>query len=343
MDATKPAMSVVIPLHDKRATIAVCLQCVVGQTFGDFEVVVVDDGSTDGGADIARGFGDARIRVVSQANQGVSAARNRGIAEARAELVALLDADDEWQPGHLAALAALAVEYPQAGLYGTGVRRVNSQGPEKEVFATLPGETGLIQDFFSAPEEGMPFTPSGVALRKSAVAVVGGFAEGERAGEDLDMWVRIALRYPLAYTRAVWATYHVDEGDRGLARLEPKPRSQPLVRTLRSVAADGSVDPRRAAELRRYADWQAMKFVRELLEVRVPAAAELLYKERFDTLRFRLEACFLRVVSRVLSPRVAWELRYRPGKQWQRFRNAMGWPQMAKTGRIVSWRLPRKD
>jgi glycosyltransferase involved in cell wall biosynthesis len=342
MHVLKPALSVVVPLYNKRETIAACLGSVARQTVGDFEVVVVDDGSTDGSAEIAWAFDDARIRVVSQANGGVSAARNRGIAEARAELVALIDADDEWEPDHLAALSELAAKFPEAGMYATGVRRVDGRGPRADVFATLPEETGLIEDFFAAPEEGVPVAPSSIAIRKSVIAAVGGFPEGEPTGEDLDMWVRIALRYPVACTRAVSATYRTDEGDRGLLRLRLKTPYPPLVRTLRSLLADGSVDPRRTAALRRYADWHAMAFLRWLLELDVPAAKKLLLDERFDTFRFRAEAAVLRMAVRILPPRAVWELRWRPGQLFRRLGTALDGERMTKTGKLVSWRRLRR-
>jgi glycosyltransferase involved in cell wall biosynthesis len=342
MPQSKPALSVVVPLYNKRETIAACLASVARQTLGDFEVVVVDDGSTDGGAEVVRDFGDPRIRVVSQANGGVSAARNRGIAEARAEVVALLDADDEWEPDHLAALAELAARFPDAGMYATGVRRIDGRGPRTDVFATLPQETGLIEDFFAAPEEGVPLAPSSVAVRKSAVAAVGGFAQGEPMGEDLDMWVRIALRYPVACSRAVSATYRIDEGDRGLLRLRIKAPYPPLVRTLRSVLAEGSVDPQKAARLRHYADWHAMDFLRWLLDIEAPAAKQLLLGERFGTFRFRAEAAVLRAAVRVLPPRIVWSLRWRPGQAFRNLRVMFRGPQMEKTGKLVSWRRLRR-
>src|SRR5664280_442891 len=96
-------LSIVVPLFNKAAYIRRALDSVARQTFGDFEVIIVDDGSTDGGEKIAGSYPDARFRVIYQENQGPGAARNAGIAEATGELTAFLDADDEWLPRHLEA------------------------------------------------------------------------------------------------------------------------------------------------------------------------------------------------------------------------------------------------
>ena len=112
-------ISVVIPLYNKKESVAHTLKCVLMQTYQDFEVVVVDDGSTDGSAEIVEGVDDGRIRLIRQENGGVSAARNRGIKEAKREYVAFLDADDEWKPEHLQTLVGLMEKYPQCGAYST--------------------------------------------------------------------------------------------------------------------------------------------------------------------------------------------------------------------------------
>ena len=91
-------ISVVIPLYNKEEQIADTLQSIFAQTFQDFEIVIVDDGSTDNSVEEVEKFDDSRIRLIHQTNAGVSAARNRGIEEARGELIAFLDADDEWKP-----------------------------------------------------------------------------------------------------------------------------------------------------------------------------------------------------------------------------------------------------
>ncbi len=108
-----PEVSVVIPLYNKGLYIARALNSVLAQTFQDFEVILVDDGSTDDGAEVIGGVDDPRIQLIQQENLGVSAARNRGIEAARAELVAFLDADDEWLPCFLSKIIDLSDKYPE--------------------------------------------------------------------------------------------------------------------------------------------------------------------------------------------------------------------------------------
>ncbi|NLB79493.1 MAG: glycosyltransferase family 2 protein, partial [Clostridiaceae bacterium] len=114
-----PKVSVVIPLYNKAPYIMRSLRSVLAQSYQNFEIVVVDDGSTDGGGDIVLSVGDPCIRLIRQENGGVSAARNRGIQEAKADLIAFLDADDEWKPSFLELILDMYSNYPDAGLYGT--------------------------------------------------------------------------------------------------------------------------------------------------------------------------------------------------------------------------------
>ena len=102
-----PQVSVVIPLYNKAPYIDRALRSVLAQTFQDFEVIIVDDGSTDGGAKIVKSTTDKRIKLIQQKNSGVSAARNRGIQESKSKLIAFLDADDEWKSRFLEVILRL--------------------------------------------------------------------------------------------------------------------------------------------------------------------------------------------------------------------------------------------
>jgi glycosyltransferase involved in cell wall biosynthesis len=228
-----PVISVVIPLHNKAATIERALRSVLAQSFQDFEVIVVDDGSTDGSGDLVRQSGDVRIRLIRQENRGVSAARNRGVSEAHSEIVAFLDADDEWLPEFLETISQLVKEQPASGMFGTSYFCQSECGRRAAVLS----DTELSDYFCVAAESEPPINASAVAVRKEALLAVGGFPVGITAGEDLLTWARLAARFPVAYRAWPLSVLHrskpiqrrPDEGDpvgHGLRDLWPVgPRS----------------------------------------------------------------------------------------------------------------------
>ena len=114
--------SVVIPLYNKEHYIEATIRSVLSQTCQDFEVIVVDDGSTDGSAEIVESFGSPLVRLIRQENRGVSAARNRAMREATGEWVALLDGDDMWGAEYLATVAEMIERWPKCGAYGTAFK-----------------------------------------------------------------------------------------------------------------------------------------------------------------------------------------------------------------------------
>lgn len=231
MAAEVPAISIVMPLYNKAEQVLTTIASVQAQIWRDWELIVVDDGSTDDGLACVRALQDARIRCVSQTNQGVSAARNHGIALARAELVALLDADDSWQPDFLATVASLARDFPEAGWFATGYRIQHPEGsPRDNRLLGIPAgfQRGILQDYFQvAMQSDPPAWTSAVMTRKDALNVIGGFPVGVTSGEDLLTWARLAVRFPLAYDCRALATFYAsgisrapDRGDHvGLALL----------------------------------------------------------------------------------------------------------------------------
>ncbi|MGM9866715.1 MAG: glycosyltransferase family 2 protein [Lepagella sp.] len=205
-------ISVVIPLFNKEVPIGRTLESVLAQSYRDFEVVVVDDGSRDDGAAVVEGFDDPRIRLIRQENAGVSAARNRGIAEARGEFVALLDADDIWKPSYLATVADLIERYPQCDVFATGYEYVyDRERVESLIVRHLPfdGEDGVLDNYFHvAAYSNPPLWTSIVTARKSAFEAIGGFPTDIAIGEDLLTWARLACRYRIAYSRRVEGEYN---------------------------------------------------------------------------------------------------------------------------------------
>lgn len=209
------SVSVVIPLYNKATHVAKAIESVLNQTIRAQEIVVIDDGSTDGSADAALRIKDDRIRVISQPNRGVSAARNYGIELATSQLIAFLDADDEWHPDFLESVTELAKAYPSAGMFATAFQYRSTNGKIiDQKYGWVPSEPGLIEDYFRAACVLQPVCSSSVMVPKQVLLETGGFPEGVVMGEDLDAWMKIALRYRVAWSPKVGATISMDADSR---------------------------------------------------------------------------------------------------------------------------------
>jgi Glycosyltransferases involved in cell wall biogenesis len=244
-----PEISIVIPLYNKGRYIARALDAVLVQTVRDYEIIVIDDGSTDKGAEVVKGFSDHRLHLIQQTNAGVSVARNRGIEAASAKLIAFLDADDYWKPDYLKTIMRLHNSYPQAGLYATAYEVKMAGGmtfiPTFKGIPKAPWE-GIIRDYFEAALGNPSVCASAVAVRRSVFETVGFFPPGENRGEDSDMWARIAFDYPIAFSNSFSAIYCCDADNR-LCSI-PSVRSEPVVlRTMRKA-----LQSRHIPEKRRY-------------------------------------------------------------------------------------------
>ena len=204
-------ISVVIPLYNKERQIGRTLRTVLAQTYQDFEIVIVDDGSTDGSAAEVAVFNDPRIRLIQQQNAGVSAARNHGIEESRGEFVALLDADDEWCPDYLATQMSLVEKYPQCDVFATNYQFKDVEGQiTPTIIRNLPFEEehGLLYNYFEVAScSHPPICSNTIMARKSAFQAVGGFPVGIKSGEDLLTWARLACRFKIAYCKMPLAVF----------------------------------------------------------------------------------------------------------------------------------------
>lgn len=205
------AVSVVMPLYNKEADVRRAVESVLTQTVPDFELIVVNDGSTDQGPEVVREINDNRIRVFDQENAGVSAARNRGINESRSELIAFLDADDEWKPDFLETILHLRETFPSCSVFATNYvfREVDGKY-HLPIIRGLPPHPweGMIQDYFGvAVRSDPPLWTSAVSVKKEALYAVGLFPVGVTSGEDLLTWARLAAKYPIAYTTKPLAVF----------------------------------------------------------------------------------------------------------------------------------------
>lgn len=211
------SVSVVIPLFNKGNCIERAIRSVLGQTVPCHEILVVDDGSTDGGHRVVERIQEHRIKLFRQQNQGCSAARNKGIAEAQGGLVAFLDADDEWKPWFLEVVLNLRATYPEAGAYATAYE---IQEPDGRVWAPsyreipAPPWEGIIPNFFRSALGYGPVWTSAVAVRRKVLDQVGYFVLRPGLGQDRELWARIALRYPIAFSWRMGAVYHTEAENR---------------------------------------------------------------------------------------------------------------------------------
>ncbi len=198
-----PPISIVMPLYNKADDVKSAISSVLRQTFDDFELIVVNDGSTDNSPDIVGLINDDRIRVIDQENSGVSAARNRGIEESHADLIAFLDADDEWKPTFLETIDKLKKKFPDCSVFATGYSYLHQDGTEsRPVINGIPPHPwfGILSNYFYiASISDPPLCSSAVAIRKGAINAVGGFPVGVKSGEDLLTWAKLAVTCHIAY------------------------------------------------------------------------------------------------------------------------------------------------
>lgn len=211
--------SVVMPVFNKRPYVVSAVESVLAQSWADFELIVVDDGSSDGSREAVAGIDDPRLQLLVQENQGVAAARNHGIRIAGREWVAFIDADDAWSEEHLDELRRIVQALPDSGLIATNYRSGSEFRPEP---STGHASIARIDYFLQASRRiGIVFT-SASAARRDALDAIGGFPP-VGSGEDLLCWAALALRYPVGYSTRPTAFYRLgtggimDQGD----RLEP--------------------------------------------------------------------------------------------------------------------------
>lgn len=209
-------ISIIIPLYNKAHQIRNTLVSVLLQTYRDFELIIVDDGSTDDSIAEVQKFDDGRIRVIHQKNSGVSAARNRGIKEAKYDLIAFLDADDEWKPDYLDVQYRLSQQYPECSVFACNYEFHNPKGEiTPTIIRKLPfkSDTGILTNYFEvASVSHPPMWTSAVVVRKQAIESVGGFPVGIKSGEDLLTWARLAVKFKIAYNRTCLAIYNLGDG-----------------------------------------------------------------------------------------------------------------------------------
>lgn len=246
-----PRVSVVIPVYNARPYLAQAIDSALAQRYRSFEIVVVNDGSTDGSGELAHAYArriGRRLRVIDQPNQGLPAARNTAICAARGAYFALLDADDVWLPQHLQRAMDAFEADPDLGLVHSNIRRIDSQGRDLGVPNRLWRRGMDAFDSIALRREHVA-CPTAVFSR-FAVETVGGF-DPQFTGlgcEDRDLWLRIAERFRVRYLDEVTACYRILPGSmsrnrsrmaaarrRLLCKLSLTPRGAPLCNELEAM------------------------------------------------------------------------------------------------------------
>jgi hypothetical protein len=228
-----PGVSVIVPLYNKAAFVGRCLESILAQEYGDYEVIVVDDGSTDGSVEVVRGFKDPRVRVIVQKNAGPGAARNRAAGEAQFGWIAPIDSDDSWQPNYLSESLRLSREHPDAAWLVWAMREL----PQRTSTGTRWRRAGLTEGPWRATPETRPqllagilanMMPSSVVMRRDAFHRMGGFYAKTRClfGEDTSLWIKLLLNYEVVFSFETLVNRFCDASDlsvnyRGVRPVEP--------------------------------------------------------------------------------------------------------------------------
>lgn len=204
---TAPLFSVVIPLYNKADTIERTLRSVQAQKCRDFELIVVNDGSTDNSLEVVRTLSnEIPLQIIDKPNGGVSSARNAGACAAKGRFIALLDGDDVWFPDHLERLKKAIHKYPEVKFFGSGYQRISGEW----IYFTIPWGGYKICDVFSCFKWGQPINSSTVVIDKDVWNIVGGFDERFSFYEDYEFFFRVGRVTKCCVVQKVSASYMTD-------------------------------------------------------------------------------------------------------------------------------------
>lgn len=260
--------SVIMPAYNAETFIARAIDSVLSQTYPDFELIVVDDGSTDATKERVLSFSDERIRYVYQKNGGVSAARNQGILESRGEYICFLDSDDEWRPEHLSVLFALTEKYPDCAMRVTGYDIRLGDGTlihkSQSILRAIPEEDFKSDNAYDLlNRHGYFLNTNTVCCERGVFDRLGLFAEGVKNGEDDDMWYRIFAYYPVAVSKRATTVY--DRANCGATAKRDIPVETFFLRRVEGLLASSDVEEARKASLAVWRERNKLSRVRRLI------------------------------------------------------------------------------
>jgi len=205
-----PFFSIIIPLYNKQDYIKSTLNSVLDQTFVNFEIIIINDGSTDKSENIIKLFKDIRIHLFTITNQGVSHARNYGIKKASSDFIAFIDADDFWYKNHLEELHKSILKFPNADLFCNTYEVLLSEGIKKKGIYNIPKSDSIIviKDFFKASLISSIAHISAVAFNKKTFFDIRMFNPLYRSGQDTDLWIRFGLNKKIVFNPKITSCYN---------------------------------------------------------------------------------------------------------------------------------------
>lgn len=248
-----PAVTVLMSVHDGAPAVAQAVASVLGQTAGDLELIVVDDGSTDATPDLLAAVRDARLRVIRQARTGLTRALNAGLAHATAPLVARLDADDVALPERLERQRGFLAREPAVGLLGTAAREVDGRGALVRVVRPPVDDAALRRALIRAN----PFVHSSMTVRRALLDQAGGYDAALPVAQDYDLWMRLARVTRLANLPDVLVVRTLGDRRVSVEREDDRLRAETRVRW-------------RAVRAGAYPAWCAVFAVRPALALALP-------------------------------------------------------------------------
>lgn len=241
-----PIITVMVPLYNKAKEIGRCIS-ILTQTYSDFELIIVDGGSTDGSLEIAKEYCDKRICIINQKSKGAAAGRNEGIHASSNELIAFLDADDEWMPTFLETIVHLRVKYPDAGMYGMAGYAALEKSHQIANYRETPIDIwdGYVPYITNVNFDGPGISMSGVAIPKNVFETVGEFNENLCCFEDVEMFGRISYEYPIAYSTAIGYIYYLASANKITDTRPEGLDSHPLIDYYESILGREFVNKKR--------------------------------------------------------------------------------------------------
>lgn len=250
-----PTISVVISMHNQAGQILEAIDSVLKQTYSVKEILVINDGSTDGGDAIVKAASLPKVKVLDRKHQGDSVARNIGIQHAKCEYVAFLDANDIWMPMFLEDMVKLMAKYPQAGLFGSRYQCIEpgNQFSDAHIALNNIDPTGmLMKDYFYVASQGdLPFVLSSVVVNKNLFKHVGGFRAGEVVGADQDFFARVALKADIAYSPNIQVLYFKTSSKQTCENNVPE-KECPFSQRLNMLVQNKAVKPSLRHDIERY-------------------------------------------------------------------------------------------